>query len=161
MDFDALVVSLFKLLHYQYKGSCVNRKSRAVLALQLLLSWTSPKILSNASHVFPISTSSRAVDSALPAERESPGSPILCVALVCVPHVIFPRNDDTVTGNARKDEIDMILELSKQIEGHTICALGDAAAWPVQGLMRHFRHEVEARIDQYQARQPTAKAASH
>ena len=37
-----------------------------------------------------------------------------------------------VTGNARPAEIDMIWELSKQIEGHTICALGDAAAWPVQ-----------------------------
>ena len=32
------------------------------------------------------------------------------------------------------------------IEGHTICALGDAAAWPVQGLIRHFRPELEARI---------------
>jgi len=37
-----------------------------------------------------------------------------------------------VDGNARPDEIDMMIELSKQIEGHTICALGDAAAWPVQ-----------------------------
>ena len=55
-----------------------------------------------------------------------------------------------VSGNARKEEIDMILEMSKQIEGHTICALGDAAAWPVQGLMRHFRPEVEARIAKYQ-----------
>lgn len=41
--------------------------------------------------------------------------------------------------------------LSKQIEGRTICALGDAAAWPIQGLMRHFRPEVEARIEQYRA----------
>jgi len=54
-----------------------------------------------------------------------------------------------VEGKARKDEIDMIWELSKQIEGHTICALGDAAAWPVQGLIRHFRPEMEARIDNY------------
>jgi hypothetical protein len=39
---------------------------------------------------------------------------------------------------------------TKQIEGHTICALGDAAAWPIQGLMRHFRRSViEERIDQY------------
>ena len=36
-----------------------------------------------------------------------------------------------------------------QIEGHTICALGDAAAWPVQGLIRHFRHVIEERIDHY------------
>ena len=55
-----------------------------------------------------------------------------------------------VEGKARVDEIDMIWELSKQIEGHTICALGDAAAWPVQGLIRHFRPEMEARINKYQ-----------
>ncbi|KAJ1330208.1 NADH dehydrogenase [ubiquinone] flavoprotein 1, mitochondrial [Batrachochytrium salamandrivorans] len=46
-------------------------------------------------------------------------------------------------GNAKVAEIDMIEELSRQIEGHTICALGDAAAWPVQGLIRHFRPEIE------------------
>lgn len=43
-------------------------------------------------------------------------------------------------GNAKLEEIDMLQELTKQIEGHTICALGDAAAWPVQGLIRHFRY---------------------
>ncbi len=53
-------------------------------------------------------------------------------------------------GNADYAEIDMIDELSRQIEGHTICALGDAAAWPVQGLIRHFRDEIEDRIDLYQ-----------
>ncbi len=51
-----------------------------------------------------------------------------------------------VTGNAEIKEIDSLLEVTKQIEGHTICALGDAAAWPIQGLMRHFRNEVEERI---------------
>ncbi len=54
-------------------------------------------------------------------------------------------------GEAQKSEIDKLFDVSKQIEGHTICALGDAAAWPVQGLIRHFRHEIEARIDAYQA----------
>ncbi len=54
-------------------------------------------------------------------------------------------------GRAQKREIDMLLEVSTQIEGHTICALGDAAAWPVQGLIRHFRHEIEKRIDDYAA----------
>lgn len=49
-------------------------------------------------------------------------------------------------GDARLEEIDMLWELTKQIEGHTICALGDAAAWPIQGLIRHFRPEMEARI---------------
>ncbi len=54
-------------------------------------------------------------------------------------------------GRAQKREIDMLLAVSQQVEGHTICALGDAAAWPVQGLIRHFRHEIEKRIDDYAA----------
>jgi NADH-quinone oxidoreductase subunit F len=57
-----------------------------------------------------------------------------------------------VKGEARKSEIDMLLQVTKQIEGHTICALGDAAAWPIQGLIRHFRPVIEARIDAYQSR---------
>ena len=40
----------------------------------------------------------------------------------------------------------MLFEITKQVEGHTICALGDAAAWPIQGLIRHFREEIEDRI---------------
>ena len=59
--------------------------------------------------------------------------------------------DRMARGQAEKREIDMLLDVSYQIEGHTICALGDAAAWPVQGLIRHFRHEIEERIDQYAA----------
>ncbi len=55
-------------------------------------------------------------------------------------------------GNAELEEIDMLLDVSKKIEGHTICALGDAAAWPIQGLMRHFRGEVEQRIADYKSR---------
>jgi hypothetical protein len=51
-----------------------------------------------------------------------------------------------VKGDARVEEIDMLWEITKQIEGHTICALGDAAAWPVQGLIRHMRPEMEDRI---------------
>jgi len=51
-----------------------------------------------------------------------------------------------VTGDAEIDEIDLLEQVSHQIEGHTICALGDAAAWPVQGLIRHFRPELERRI---------------
>jgi len=57
-------------------------------------------------------------------------------------------------GKADFAEIDMLEELTTQIEGHTICALGDAAAWPVQGLIRHFRHVIEDRIDDYHARFP-------
>lgn len=52
-------------------------------------------------------------------------------------------------GQGRKREIDMLWELSKQIEGHTICALGDAAAWPVQGLIRNFRPEIERKMADY------------
>ncbi len=51
-----------------------------------------------------------------------------------------------VTGDADVAEIDMLLEVTTQIEGHTICALGDAAAWPIQGLIRHFRGVIEERI---------------
>lgn len=57
-----------------------------------------------------------------------------------------------VDGNATVDEIDRLLEVTKQIESHTICALGDAAAWPVQGLIRHFRGEIEDRIKNYKIR---------
>jgi len=52
-------------------------------------------------------------------------------------------------GNATIEEIDLLEEVSRQIEGHTICALGDAAAWPIQGLIRHFRPEMEKRIQEY------------
>jgi len=61
-----------------------------------------------------------------------------------------------VVGNATVAEIDLLLDVCSEIEGHTICALGDAAAWPVQGLFRHFRPEVERRILEYRGR---AKAA--
>jgi NADH-quinone oxidoreductase subunit F len=49
-------------------------------------------------------------------------------------------------GNADVSEIDTLYEVTKQVEGHTICALGDAAAWPIQGLIKHFRPEMERRI---------------
>jgi NADH-quinone oxidoreductase subunit F len=51
-----------------------------------------------------------------------------------------------VLGNARIEEIDALQDVTKQVEGHTICALGDAAAWPIQGLIKHFRPELERRI---------------
>jgi len=67
--------------------------------------------------------------------------------------------DRFVEGNAHPDEIDSLWELSKQIEGHTICALGDAAAWPIQGLIRHFRPEIEERMAKFHG-YVTAKAAA-
>jgi NADH-quinone oxidoreductase subunit F len=60
-------------------------------------------------------------------------------------------------GNARAEEIDLLMEVTKEVEGHTICALGDAAAWPIQGLIRHFRPELERRINERNgARTPLA-----
>ena len=56
-----------------------------------------------------------------------------------------------VEGNAAVSEIDMLWDVSYEIEGHTICALADGAAWPVQGLIRHFRPELLRRIEQYRA----------
>ena len=65
-----------------------------------------------------------------------------------------------VRGEAETREIDMLLNVTKQVEGHTICALGDAAAWPIQGLIRHFRHEIEDRIDNYRAGKPVFVSTS-
>jgi len=62
-----------------------------------------------------------------------------------------------VKGNATIDEIGILEDVTKQVEGHTICALGDAAAWPIQGLIRHFRPLLEQRINDYRGR--AAKAA--
>ncbi|XUU60071.1 NADH-quinone oxidoreductase subunit NuoF [Erythrobacter sp. HA6-11] len=56
------------------------------------------------------------------------------------------------TGDAAIEEIDMLQQVTKQVEGHTICALGDAAAWPIQGLIRHFRPELERRIEEHNAK---------
>jgi NADH-quinone oxidoreductase subunit F len=65
-----------------------------------------------------------------------------------------------VTGEAEMSEIDLLLDVASQVEGHTICGLGDAAAWPIQGLFRHFRHEVEDRITSYRARKGSYAGAS-
>ncbi|MGB0180394.1 MAG: NADH-quinone oxidoreductase subunit NuoF [Candidatus Puniceispirillales bacterium] len=56
-----------------------------------------------------------------------------------------------VKGDADIEEIDTLHDVTKQVEGHTICALGDAAAWPIQGLIRHFRPEIEKRITAWRA----------
>jgi NADH-quinone oxidoreductase subunit F len=67
--------------------------------------------------------------------------------------------DRLVVGDAVSAEIDLLQEVSKEIEGHTICALGDAAAWPIQGLIRHFRPELERRIAASRAPVPITQAA--
>ena len=63
------------------------------------------------------------------------------------------------TGDADLSEIDTLYEVTKQVEGHTICALGDAAAWPIQGLIRHFRPEMERRIIEKQGTGSMMEAA--
>ena len=50
-----------------------------------------------------------------------------------------------VNGDSTYKEIDLLYDVTKQIEGHTICAFGEGSAWPVQGLLRHFKKEVEKR----------------
>ena len=65
-----------------------------------------------------------------------------------------------VKGEADPKEIDILLDVTTQIEGHTICGLGDAAAWPIQGLFRHFRGEVEDRIAAYRAGKPHVQGAT-
>jgi NADH-quinone oxidoreductase subunit F len=64
-----------------------------------------------------------------------------------------------VEGRAGVEEIDSLLDVTYQVEGHTICALGDAAAWPIQGLIRHFRPELERRIIEYKTDAPGTSQA--
>lgn len=64
-------------------------------------------------------------------------------------------------GKADYAEIDQLWEITRQMEGHTICALGDAAAWPVQGLIQHFRPEMEERIDKFHANNPNFDKGDH
>jgi len=64
-----------------------------------------------------------------------------------------------VTGDADPSEIDMLLDVTKQVEGHTICALGDAAAWPIQGLIKNFRDEIEDRLKNQRLMQNSMVAA--
>ncbi|MDD3029009.1 MAG: NADH-quinone oxidoreductase subunit NuoF [Alphaproteobacteria bacterium] len=61
-----------------------------------------------------------------------------------------------VEGNATVEEIDMMLDITKEIEGHTICAFADGAVWPIQGLIRHFKPQMIKRIEEYRKK---AKAA--
>ena len=62
-----------------------------------------------------------------------------------------------VEGRAEPEEIDTLDQVTRQVEGHTICALGDAAAWPIQGLIRHFRPMMEERIAAYKQRAGTSR----
>jgi len=64
-----------------------------------------------------------------------------------------------IKGDATVEELDMLDEVTREIEGHTICALADGAVWPVQGLIRHFRPEMQRRIAEYRAVASRAQAA--
>jgi NADH-quinone oxidoreductase subunit F len=64
-----------------------------------------------------------------------------------------------VEGSADLKEVELLEQVTKQVEGHTICAFGDAAAWPIQGLLRNFRPLVEQRIADYQKRNALPIAA--
>src|SRR3546814_20696625 len=63
------------------------------------------------------------------------------------------------TGDAQLHEIDLLEEVTRQVEGHTICALCDAAAWPIQGLLRHLPPEIERRHNQRRRGAPMQEAA--
>jgi NADH-quinone oxidoreductase subunit F len=52
-----------------------------------------------------------------------------------------------LAGEARREDLNLLLDVANRIEGHTICALGDASAWPVQSFLKHFRHEFEYMVD--------------
>ena len=58
---------------------------------------------------------------------------------------------------ARRGTRDVLHDVTRQVEGHTICALGDAAAWPIQGLIRHFRPEMERQIAEAASRKMAAE----
>jgi len=64
------------------------------------------------------------------------------------------------TGEAEYHEIDLLQEVTKQVEGHSICALGDAAAWPIQGLLKNYRGEIERRIGERKDAEPAYAQAA-
>ena len=69
---------------------------------------------------------------------------------------MYRMMEKIIYGNAKLEDIDKLIDVTKQVEGHTICAFGDAAAWPIQGLIRHFRPEVEKRINEYNKQKDVA-----
>ncbi len=60
------------------------------------------------------------------------------------------------TGAAQETDIDLLMDIANNIEGNTICALGDAAAWPVQSMIRRFRNEFEKRVTKAPSKTQTA-----
>jgi NADH-quinone oxidoreductase subunit F len=54
-----------------------------------------------------------------------------------------------IEGQGTEADLDRLVDVANKIEGHTICALGDAAAWPVQSFLKHFRHEFEYMVEHH------------
>ncbi|MDP2479670.1 MAG: NADH-ubiquinone oxidoreductase-F iron-sulfur binding region domain-containing protein [Candidatus Palauibacterales bacterium] len=108
-------------------------------ALELLRSFQSPQTARALRRVFevPSGLSGEEIEDALADDMDLVYS--LMTTWESVGILVF-------RGEASIEEIDLLYEVTKQVEGHTICALGDAAAWPIQGLIRHFRDEIEHRI---------------
>jgi NADH-quinone oxidoreductase subunit F len=52
-----------------------------------------------------------------------------------------------IEGQGELEDLTKLVEIANKIEGHTICALGDAAAWPVQSFLKHFHHEFEYMVN--------------
>jgi NADH-quinone oxidoreductase subunit F len=65
-----------------------------------------------------------------------------------------------LAGQGRTEDLNMLVDVANRIEGHTICALGDAAAWPVQSFLKHFRHEFEYMVEHKGRSIVTARAAA-
>jgi len=65
-----------------------------------------------------------------------------------------------LAGEGRMQDLDMLVDVANKIEGHTICALGDAAAWPVQSFMKHYRHEFQYMVENRGRSIVTAQAAA-
>ena len=68
----------------------------------------------------------------------------LCEA-VCPARWMWRMLERMAKGDATKDEVEMLGDVTNQIAGHTICAFGEGSSWPVQGLLRHFKKEIEER----------------
>ena len=59
-----------------------------------------------------------------------------------------PHADRIIAGQGKPEDMERLVGVANKIEGHTICALGDAAAWPVQSFIKHFGHEFEYMIEE-------------
>ncbi len=92
------------------------------------------------------------------AEPEACGGYVSLPPLRCA-QLPSPAREELVMAGLLAD-FDLLLDVASGVEGHTICGLVDAAAWPIQGLFRHFRPEIEARIANYRSRRANVPGAT-